>query len=195
MFRHVIFDLDNTIVDLNVDWANARKEIIQYIKGVGIRVGDEEKFSLWEMPFRIKEFGGYKKEMDKIFERWEKKAIEEGKVKKRGYAVELIEKLDEKILGIVSNNCHSTIERVLKEIGIRDRFRYVIGRDDVYEVKPLPGIVEEAIKKGGVQKKESLFVGDSKWDFIAGSKAGVPVFLMRNEEEANTLEYILNLTL
>ncbi len=195
MFRHVMFDLDKTIVDLNVEWAHARKEIIQYIRGVGIKVEDEEKFSLWEMPFRIKEFKKHKKEMDKIFEKWERKAIEEGRVKKREYAVKLIEKLDGKILGIVSNNCHSTIEKVLGDIGIRDRFGCVVGRDDVYDVKPLPGIVEEAIKRSGAEKNNSIFVGDSRWDFIAGSMAGVPVFLMRNEEEAKTLEYILNLTL
>ena len=195
MFRHVIFDLDKTIVDLNVEWTHARKEIIQYMREVGIEVEDEEKFSLWEMPFRIKEFKKHKKETDKIFEKWERKAIEEGRVSRREYAVRLIEKLDGKILGIVSNNCHSTIEKVLSDIGIRDRFEYVVGRDDVYDVKPLPGIVEEAIKRSGVEKNNSIFVGDSKWDFIAGSMAGIPVFLMRNEEEARTLEYILNLTL
>ncbi|MEM4216083.1 MAG: HAD-IA family hydrolase [Candidatus Anstonellales archaeon] len=195
MFKHVIFDLDNTIVALNVEWDSARKEVIEYIKQIGVRIESEEHFSLWEMPFRVPQFRKHKKEIDKIFEKWERKAIEEGKPQKIGYAVELIEKINGKVMGIVSNNTHSTIELILGNIGIRDKFKYVIGRDDTFEIKPLPGIVEMAIKKSGVPKEESLFVGDSRWDFIAGSSAGVPVFLMRNKEDAKTLEYILNLTL
>ncbi|MEM4194965.1 MAG: HAD-IA family hydrolase [Candidatus Anstonellales archaeon] len=195
MFKHVIFDLDNTIVALNVEWDSARKEVIEYIKQIGVRIESEEHFSLWEMPFRVPQFRKHKKEIDKIFEKWEIKAIEEGKPQKIGYAVELIEKINGKVMGIVSNNTHSTIELILGNIGIRDKFKYVIGRDDTFEIKPLPGIVEMAIKKSGVPKEESLFVGDSRWDFIAGSSAGVPVFLMRNKEDAKTLEYILNLTL
>ncbi|MEM4336347.1 MAG: HAD-IA family hydrolase [Candidatus Anstonellales archaeon] len=195
MFKHVIFDLDNTIVALNVEWDSARKEVIEYIKQIGVRIESEEHFSLWEMPFRVPQFRKHKKEIDKIFEKWERKAIEEGKPQKIGYAVELIEKINGKVMGIVSNNTHSTIELILGNIGIRDKFKYVIGRDDTFEIKPLPGIVEMAIKKSGVPKEESLFVGDSRWDFIAGSSAGVPVFIMRNEEDAKTLEYILNLTL
>lgn len=193
MFRHVIFDLDKTLVNLNVDWKSARKEVIEYAKNHGIDWHDG--LSLWMLPFNFPNFREHKKYVDKIFEKWENKAIEEGKPQGIGYAVELIKKIDGKVMGVVSNNNHSTIERVLERIGIKNRFGYVLGRDDVFEIKPLPGIVEKAVEIGGVEKSETIFVGDSRWDFIAGSRAGVPVFLMRDEDDAKTLEYILNLTL
>ena len=193
MFGHVIFDLDKTLVNLNVDWEGARNEVIEYTKNHGIDWHDG--LSLWMLPFNFPNFREHKKDVDKIFEKWENKAIEEGKPQEIGYAVELIKKIDGKVMGVVSNNNHSTIERVLERIGVKDRFGYVLGRDDVFEIKPLPGSVEKAVELGGVEKSETIFVGDSRWDFIAGSRAGVPVFLMRNEDDAKTLEYILNLTL
>jgi HAD superfamily hydrolase (TIGR01509 family) len=45
--------------------------------------------------------------------------------------------------------------------------------DDVDMAKPDPSIVQVALGKAGVQRGNALFVGDTVWDCIAASRAGV----------------------
>ncbi|GGF03752.1 HAD family hydrolase [Mycetocola zhadangensis] len=45
--------------------------------------------------------------------------------------------------------------------------------DDVETAKPDPSIVEVALDKAGVSASDAIFVGDSVWDCIAASRAGV----------------------
>ena len=49
----------------------------------------------------------------------------------------------------------------------------VTNADDVESAKPDPAVVEVALKKAGVPAAQALFVGDSVWDCIAASRAGV----------------------
>ena len=45
--------------------------------------------------------------------------------------------------------------------------------------KPAPGMVEEAVHQSGIAKAQTLLVGDSKRDLLAGHLAGVGVALVR----------------
>ncbi|HEV7849355.1 MAG TPA: HAD family hydrolase [Mycetocola sp.] len=45
--------------------------------------------------------------------------------------------------------------------------------DDVDTAKPDPSIVEVALEKAGVGPDDAIFVGDTVWDCVAASRAGV----------------------
>ncbi|MCW2685434.1 MAG: family hydrolase [Mycobacterium sp.] len=49
----------------------------------------------------------------------------------------------------------------------------VTSSDDVEIAKPEPEIVEVALSKAGVTADRAVFVGDSTWDAVAGTRAGV----------------------
>lgn len=49
----------------------------------------------------------------------------------------------------------------------------VTNADDVESAKPDPAIVAVALEKAGVPAAQALFVGDTVWDCIAASRAGV----------------------
>ncbi|MBV8928468.1 MAG: HAD family hydrolase [Mycobacteriaceae bacterium] len=50
----------------------------------------------------------------------------------------------------------------------------VTSSDDVGTGKPNPGVVLAALKQAQVDAEHAAFVGDSVWDVVASSRAGVP---------------------
>src|SRR6266550_4430384 len=63
--------------------------------------------------------------------------------------------------------------RGLRVSGLDEAFDIVIGCDDVTHSKPHPEPVLKAVEELGVQKKSTVFVGDSRHDMESGRAAGV----------------------
>ena len=76
-------------------------------------------------------------------------------------------------LAIVSTKRRETIFKGLKLMGVTDLFEFVIGIDDVVNVKPDPEPVLLAIEKLGVSKEDVMMIGDNYHDIEAGQNAGV----------------------
>ena len=117
MFKHIIFDLDRTLVWFRVDWTEVKKEVMKYAENKGIVL--PENFSLWKLPFIFPDYEKHSAEINRIFERYEHKAIEEKRYVPYTDRIDLVKTLDDRVLSIASNNCHSSIELMLKELGIR----------------------------------------------------------------------------
>ena len=74
-------------------------------------------------------------------------------------------------LGVVSNFDYTpTVERILGEAGIRDRFDTVVVSDDVGWRKPRAAIFQAAFARLGVGPRECLFVGDRPEIDVVGAK-------------------------
>jgi HAD superfamily hydrolase (TIGR01509 family) len=74
-------------------------------------------------------------------------------------------------LAVVSNFDYTpTVERILKDGGILDRFETVVVSDAVGWRKPRPAIFERALADLGVAARECLFVGDRPDIDVAGAK-------------------------
>ncbi|MBI3457184.1 MAG: HAD family hydrolase [Candidatus Rokubacteria bacterium] len=74
-------------------------------------------------------------------------------------------------LGLVSNFDYSpTVERILEQGGIRDRFAAVVVSDAVGWRKPSASIFQAAFARLGVDPRECLFVGDRPEIDVAGAK-------------------------
>jgi phosphoglycolate phosphatase-like HAD superfamily hydrolase len=58
--------------------------------------------------------------------------------------------------------------------GIADLVDVATSAEDVKESKPAPDVFEVALKKLGVEPNEAIAIGDTPWDAIAASKAGIP---------------------
>jgi pyrophosphatase PpaX len=65
------------------------------------------------------------------------------------------------------------MDMTLEGFGLRKYFQVLIARDDVQRPKPDPEGVKLALAKLGVRPEESLMVGDSPSDILAGKQAGV----------------------
>ncbi len=76
-------------------------------------------------------------------------------------------------LGVVTSKMHGGLERGLAAGGYDGLFDVLIGADDVENAKPHPEPVLMALEKLGRSPSETVFVGDSTHDMVAGRAAGV----------------------
>lgn len=89
-------------------------------------------------------------------------------------------------LAVVSNNQQATVDFVLEQAGLEDRFDPIHGRqptlEDIGRKKPEPHYLERAIEYLGAERP--LFVGDSNVDLAAAEAAGVDSAFIRRPHRA-----------
>lgn len=76
-------------------------------------------------------------------------------------------------LVIVSSKIHDNIVLGLQKLGIDKLFEYVVGADDVTNVKPHPEPIEKALQYLQLSKEEVIMIGDNSHDIEGGQNAGV----------------------
>lgn len=174
----VLFDLDGILVDLCVEWSDVRRDM-QYIISSKMK-----KFILPRSFSRLIEY-----------------AQENGFLEVRRFVADVLNyhesnasftKISEMVnlftflhgkkhLGIVTNNLHSTAERIIDELKIERDGIVIIGFDDVNNSKPHPEGILEAVSCFPSCKKV-VFVGNRESDGKAAEDAGVDFFKYDKEE-------------
>ena len=106
-------------------------------------------------------------------------------------AMAVIDRLDAMgvTAAIVTNKHEAMADKVLRELGIRDRFAALIGGDTMGPglAKPHRAPIDEMVRRAG--GGSAAFVGDSIYDILAAKNAGLPSvavsfgFLMQPVEE------------
>ena len=76
-------------------------------------------------------------------------------------------------LGIVTSKMQYGLQRGLRVCGLDDLFTVLVAADNVDKHKPDPAPVLLALEQIGVGPGQTLFVGDSPHDVVAGNAAGV----------------------
>lgn len=76
-------------------------------------------------------------------------------------------------MGVVTNKMRLTTTMGLKLCGIESFMETVVSIDDVERGKPDPEAVLKAVAQLKAERRETLMVGDSKYDIVAGRAAGV----------------------
>jgi HAD superfamily hydrolase (TIGR01549 family) len=87
-------------------------------------------------------------------------------------------------LGICTSNSPKSAETALRLQGIRDYFKVVVGRTVDQPMKPNPAQLKICYERLGADPKNSVMVGDSHKDVIAGNSlgaytVGIPVYFTR----------------
>jgi len=75
-------------------------------------------------------------------------------------------------MGLVTSKTRVGAQRGLRLVGLDADMAVVVGADDVQRHKPDPAPVLHAAEALGVPVRESIFVGDSRHDMLAGRAAG-----------------------
>lgn len=76
-------------------------------------------------------------------------------------------------MGIVTSKIGFMAERALVHVGLRDYMRVLIAADSTTKHKPDPEPVLVAMTQLGASATNTVFVGDSPYDMMAGVAAGV----------------------
>jgi len=174
--NHIIFDFDNTIVSLQIDWSRWFEGIEPELKGLDEEIFDakrEGKINLSQLQnLYVEKFGDSVR--DKII-------AHNQKFEKTANGYEINQKIIEDIRALKAHkylwtsNTRSTVVPILNELGLIDSFEKMITRSDVSFVKPeIEGF--EFIYDPEIAKDEYLLVGDSGSDEKAASKAGIDFY-------------------
>jgi phosphoglycolate phosphatase len=86
--------------------------------------------------------------------------------------LEALAEIPEVSLGICTNKPRSITDAVLGALGIRTRFRAVVGGGDLPEKKPAPGPLLHAAKLLRVAPEATVMVGDGPQDIECARRAG-----------------------
>ncbi|MEM3373123.1 MAG: HAD-IA family hydrolase [Candidatus Anstonellales archaeon] len=81
---------------------------------------------------------------------------------------------------VATNRTKSSAERILNKFGILEYFDYVATASE-YEPKPREDMLIACIEKTNSEKENTMFVGDTKIDELAGKKAGIKTILVKFE--------------
>lgn len=158
----MIYDLDGTLVTLDVDWAAVRREINEV---VGRRLSPNIVWGVLDVADRE----GCGPEVRDIISRHEVRGA---------YTSSLLPVADElpretRPVGVCSLNCREACVTALETHGLLQHVDVVVGRDSVPERKPSPQPLLQTVRKLGGSAETSLFVGDSQIDRRTAENAGV----------------------
>lgn len=197
----IIFDLDGTLVDSQTDILIANNltlqkfgyKTISYHKvksiiGQGI-MGNIIKSLAMQ---KVKASNQEKQDMYDYFFSYYKKNVY---VKSKPYPgiKNLLKKLQKNYkLAVCSNKLEKLTKIVLQKSDLKKYFDFVAGGDTFKFKKPHPSVLNNVIKKFKINKKDSLFVGDSEHDYHAAQNSKIDFCLKQGGYTNKKISFFKN---
>jgi len=178
----VIFDLDGTLANFNLDYKALRGEVKEYLIHAGIPASVlDVNESLFEMLNNVEIFIKNNGKSDQVFDAIRNKAlaIAENYKLEAAKTTELlsgaIEALNElKKLNLKMAICTTSSDKaasyIVKRFKIDSYFRLLVSRDKVKHVKPSTEQCETALKALKIPAKNVIVVGDSIADMKSATE-------------------------
>jgi len=163
-YEATVYDLDGTLVELDVDWGEVARSVAAVLSARGVEPGGRDLWELFELARQAECFPSVD---DRVAE-FEREGARTSR--RLPLATELPRS---EPVGVVSLNAESACRIALEVHGLDSAVGTVIGRDTVEEMKPHPLPLQRALDDLGVAPGRALFVGDSKSDAEAARRAGM----------------------
>lgn len=181
MGKLFIFDLDDTLAHLWIDWHKAvKKEILEYAKGNGMELDPKEHIVF--VAEKASNTPVRKKEVDSIFWKYESACLKNSEFSIYAQSSEILKELRKRghKVAIASNNTVRLIQGVVEVAGFEvDAIR---GRDSVKRAKPHPDMIFSLMDELDFGREDVVFVGDSFTDRGAGKAAEVRTIIVKPGE-------------
>jgi len=161
----VVYDLDGTLVHLDVDWPAVREAVAARLRARDVAVDGAD---LWTLLDRAHDEG-----FAPVVE--ETMAESERAGARTAERLPLADRLPHPVpVGVCSLNAESACHVALEMQGLDAHVDAVVGRDTVGTYKPDPEPLLHAVGLLGSAPQQTLFVGDTARDAETAERAGVP---------------------
>lgn len=179
--RCILFDMDNTLLKLDVDWKALTREFdIKYFGGKYDHLSPHQFFV------------AYFNQLVKDIPDWQHQEIMKKRLEAELDGISgavcfpyrgVIHKLGRKYkMGVVSGNLKKPIKIALEKCGLAKRFGVIISVEDVAASKPSPLPLRAAMHKLGVKPENTVYVGDHPDDIRTGIVAGTKTICVRHSK-------------
>jgi len=181
----VIFDFENTLAKLSVDWKDSFLKVADsYIKnGVPSEVIDPYKYKpiylineVYEKMLRLfprEKAERIQKEASKIMEKLELEGVESSElIHNSRETLKMLRDLGIKI-GIVTSTSKLSVIKTLEKFGLMDYVDAIFSRDSLGRPKPSPDLVLTCLEALKCDPEHAFMVGDDLKDIQAARNAGV----------------------
>lgn len=180
--KAIVFDLDGTIVNLNVNWKKLKSILSKRFNNL---YGTNHKFQyvtdclekVLEQEDEI-EFVNFLN----IIEQFELKNLGKSKnLKETLFFINNLEsfKVQEGTnLAVLSLNMRKTIIESLKYANLYEKIDYIVGREDIKRWKPNPDGLLKIQEQFKLNSEDLIYFGDLKKDVDTGKNAGVDAFFV-----------------
>jgi HAD superfamily hydrolase (TIGR01549 family) len=181
----VIFDLDGTLAQFNLDYKALRSEVRTYLISIHVPVSVlDVNENIFEMLKKAEIFVKNSSKSTEAFDEVRTRALSIAEKYEMEAAtttslltgaVETLKDLQEMNLkmGLCTTSSEKAANYILKRFKINDFFKVVVPRDKVKYVKPHTEQLELALKTLGVRPKTTLIVGDSVVDMQSAKELKV----------------------
>ena len=174
-YKLIVLDLDGTLVDLNVDWVNLRKELESLFLE---DTGELTQFSpLNQKLLEIKKSFGTKLHQ-KLLRSIERYELEEKNYVVNHRLIQLIENSDHKI-AIYSMNSEKCVRAFVKK-NLTKKPEIIISKETCTEPKPTGADLKKLINQINLEQKDVLFIGNTEEDRLSGILAKVDTVIIKS---------------
>ncbi len=178
--KAIVFDLDGTIVNLNVNWNILKKKLSKRFTNLyGITY---DFTTVTDYLYKVLEQED-EKEFEtflSMIEQYELKNIERSKyLKETLFFINNLESFKVNPgtkLAVLSLNMRKTIIKSLKMAKIYEKFDYIVGREGVRKWKPHPDGLIKIQEQFKLNKEDLIYFGDLEKDVGTGKNAGIDAF-------------------
>ncbi|WP_435175142.1 HAD family hydrolase [Halorussus sp. AFM4] len=160
----VVYDLDGTLVRLDVDWQDVERRLVDLLEREGV---DADPLSAWDL-LDAAEDAGVGDEADELIADAERDGARDSE--RLPLADELLAR--EVPVGVCSLNHEAAVRIALDRHDLTGHVDSVVGRGTVPHRKPHPKALLAAVEELGVAPEDVLFVGDSASDEETAERAG-----------------------
>ena len=200
--RAIVFDLDGTLAEFNLDYKAVRAEVKQLLANHGIPASLLSiKESIFEMLKKAKvymrnvgreeEFPEVQEHILSLARRRELQAARETSPLPGVFETLKNLKIERNLkLGIFTINSQKSTDYILVNFRLKQFFDAIITREAVSNVKPDPTHLAAALKALSAKTNETLVVGDSIADMLSAKALNVEAIgIARNDEAARKLNH------
>jgi len=179
-YSHIIFDFDETLATLQIDWSHWHAQIVPLLQKYDPSVTDASDLNMFHINILITRYGEVFRDEFVAFEQ----RIEQAHY--HGYRVikpslQLLRDLHHqgKTLYLLTSNCRQVVEPILEELQIKGFFQKIVTVNDVENLKPSPA-PWQLIAETESDKSQFLMIGDSASDSGFAANVGIDYLDVRD---------------